>query len=490
MKKDSVNLRFKLHAMKKSCLLALLIIIIITVSCRSTIDCNSLFSLIKENYESGNFREVSLLADSIRTGCAGSEKLIRITDSLVEISERVRLDFSLDKESFRSKVDKNLENPTDSMLAEWEKKKWIEWRMIDGERMYFNRSASNLALLKMFYEDKEKQNNETAADPEMIDRLAHTKEIVSNIAGMAPVNMKITYTITVNPDAVPDGETIRCWMPYPREDHPRQRAPELLAATQENYILSPGSVTHRTIYMEREAAKGIPTTFSISYRYTSSGTWIELPSTKIKSYDRESDLYKKYTSEQLPHICFTDNIRLLADEITSPGDSPDVVVKKVYMWFKENIPWTGALEYSVIPNIPEYVFENRRGDCGMQTFLFMSLLRYKGIPVRWQSGWKVPPGYKNLHDWCEVYYEGPGWVPADVSYDLQASEDNKIKDFFASGIDSYRLIVNDGVAGALYPEKKYMRSEPYDFQRGEVEWKGGNLYFDKWDYSMQVEYLK
>ncbi len=160
------------------------------------------------------------------------------------------------------------------------------------------------------------------------------------------------------------------------------------------------------------------------------------------------------------------------------------------MWFKENIPWTGALEYSVIPNIPEYVIENRRGDCGMQTFLFMSMLRYKGIPVRWQSGWKVPPGYKNLHDWCEVYYEGPGWVPVDVSYDLQASDNMKLREFYISGIDSYRLIINDGVAGPLYPEKKFMRSEPYDFQRGEIEWKGGNLYFDKWDYSMQIEYLK
>jgi hypothetical protein len=33
-----------------------------------------------------------------------------------------------------------------------------------------------------------------------------------------------------------------------------------------------------------------------------------------------------------------------------------------------------------------------------------------------------------------------------------------------------------------------MRSEPVDFQRGEVEWRGGNLYFDKWDYHMEVSY--
>ena len=131
-----------------------------------------------------------------------------------------------------------------------------------------------------------------------------------------------------------------------------------------------------------------------------------------------------------------------------------------------------------------------KGDCGQQTFLFISMLRYKGIPARWQSGWMMPPDNENLHDWCEVYYEGTGWIPVDVSYDLQKSENALLKDFYLSGIDSYRLIVNDGVAGPLHPLKKFLRSEPNDFQRGEVEWKGGNLYFDKWDYDMKIEYIK
>lgn len=160
------------------------------------------------------------------------------------------------------------------------------------------------------------------------------------------------------------------------------------------------------------------------------------------------------------------------------------------MWFKDCIPWAGALEYSIMPDIPAYVLKNRRGDCGMQTFIFMSMLRYKGIPVRWQSGWMIPPGAETLHDWCEVYFEGLGWVPADVYCDLQNSEIKGIREYYLSGIDSYRMIVNDGVSGNLYPQKQFLRSEPYDFQRGEVEWKGGNLYFDKWDYDINIEYLK
>lgn len=41
----------------------------------------------------------------------------------------------------------------------------------------------------------------------------------------------------------------------------------------------------------------------------------------------------------------------------------------------------------------------------------------------------------------------------------------------------------------LNETKIYPRSETVDFQRGEVEWEGGNLYFDQWNYQFDVEYL-
>jgi hypothetical protein len=265
---------------------------------------------------------------------------------------------------------------------------------------------------------------------------------------------------------------------------------ELLSTSSPEYLIAPDSAIHRSIYMEAMLEKGIPARFQISYKYQSNGQYFNMSRFKPMPYDKASYIYKKYTSEEPPQIHFSENIKRLADSITGKDDDPAIIVSKIYSWFKGNIPWTGALEYSVMPDIPEYVFKNRRGDCGMQTFLFISMLRYKGVPVRWQSGWMVPPVGKNLHDWCEIYFEGIGWIPSDVSYDLQQSENSDIRHFFKTGIDSYRLIVNDGIAGTFHPPKKYLRSEPYDFQRGELEWAGGNLYFDKWDYEMKIEYLK
>ncbi|MEN8194075.1 MAG: transglutaminase domain-containing protein, partial [Bacteroidota bacterium] len=99
------------------------------------------------------------------------------------------------------------------------------------------------------------------------------------------------------------------------------------------------------------------------------------------------------------------------------------------------------------------------------------------------------PNSWNLHDWGEVYFEGIGWVPVDQSFGLNDSDDEDVHWFFLGGNDAYHFIVNNDYGQPLYPAKIFPRSETNDFQRGEVEWKGGNLYFDKWDYDFSVEYL-
>ena len=466
---------------------------VIISGCGPKPDRSVLLNNFDRNFENGKFQTAAEMADSLVRLFPDDKYLAGRTDSLLQIAERISLDFPVTEEQFINKLENYNLTFNDSLLNVWYKKKWLEWRIINGEKKYFNRSASNLMLLKLFYEDNERQILETGRDPEMISRLEHTWKVMNvsknNANPVCPVNMAITYTITVDADVLPDGEIIRCWMPWPKSNHPRQQKIELLSVSDKDFIIAPDSALHSSIYIEERSLKGIETIFRVSFSYQSSAQYANMKSLKPEPYDKESSLFKKYTSEELPQICFTDNVKSLADSLTSPDDDPAEIVKKIYLWFKGNIPWTGALEYSTMPNIPEYVYKNRRGDCGMQTFMFMSMLRYKGVPVRWQSGWKVPPDHKNLHDWCEVYYEGAGWIPADVSYDLQFTDNKALKEFYLSGIDSYRLIVNDGVAGPLYPEKQHLRSEPFDFQRGEVEWNGGNLYFDKWDYEMEIEYL-
>jgi hypothetical protein len=460
--------------------------------CGQKPDCFELFSHIEKDMDAGNLNKVIRYTHSLKMNCPPESELWHKADSLAQIAERISIDFSLDEKQVISRLNKIPGGFSPEDKAAWEKMGWLEWRVINGEKRYFNRAVSNLILLKNFHLNRAGRDTLIAKDKHIVFRKNHTEEILkaSELKSLPsiPVEMKIDYTITVQPDAVPAGEIVRCWMPWPREDNPRQQKVALITASQSDYIISPDSAVHRTIYMEARSVKNQPLVFRVSYSFQSSGQYFNLKKFNLKPYDKTSSLYKKYTSEELPQVCFTEKIKHLADSITCNETNPEEIVKKVFYWFSAKIPWAGALEYSIVPNIPEYVLLNTKGDCGMQTFLIMSILRYKGIPVRWQSGWMMPPDGENLHDWCEVYYEGAGWIPVDVSYGLQYSVNPQTREFYISGIDSYRLIVNDGTSGILYPPKKFMRSDPYDFQRGEVEWKGANLYFDKWDYDMKIEY--
>lgn len=442
----------------------------------------------------GDLSEALNLADSLkRTNIDGSVNFMK-ADSLAQIAERIAIDFCVTEDEVKSQIEKKTGSFSKEEKNIWEEKGWLEYRILDGRKMYFNRAVSNMNLLRKFYSSSEERQIGKPSDPESSFRLKHTTEVMRESSGVndpvVPVEMRIIYTITVDPDVVPEGEIIRCWLPWPRSDQPRQDRVMLLAASQADYTISPDSAIHSTVYMEKPVQKGMPAVFQITYSYRSKGQYFNPEAIKSLAYEKSSEIFRKYTAEELPQINLSSAVRHLADSIAGNEKDPRAVVRKIYLWFKENIPWAGALEYSIMPDIPEYVLKNKRGDCGMQTFLFMSMLRSQGIPVRWQSGWMVPPDAENLHDWCEVYYEGTGWVPADISYDLQPSEKPEEKEFYKTGIDAYRLIVNAGVSGRLYPEKKYFRSEPFDFQRGEVEWKGGNIYFDKWNYDMKIEYLK
>lgn len=186
-------------------------------------------------------------------------------------------------------------------------------------------------------------------------------------------------------------------------------------------------------------------------------------------------------------MVFTPRLRQLADSLTAGTTNPVIKAQRIFQWVDANFPWASAREYSTIENIPEYVLENHHGDCGQVTLLFLTLCRICGIPAHFESGFMLHPSDENLHDWGEIYFEGIGWVPVDMSFGIPtyAKNDNE-KWFFLGGIDSWRMVVNSDFGEQLFPVKTYPRSETVDFQRGEVEWEGGNLYFDKWNWDLDV----
>jgi hypothetical protein len=462
-------------------------ILILVQGCTQKTD---FFPEIKEQFRQGNFTEAEkLIAGFKRSGI--SDSLVFEIEILEAKMERIRIDFSKSEAEIKSELAPFFPNLTDEQLRLWESDKSLEMRFIDGQRRYFKRAVRN--LFRINPEAKNVWEEKWGSEPDSLDLfcLQHTEKLVQQVeTGLNllenPAKFRIDFTITLKPDAVPAGETVKCWMPFPRESEPRQKNVQLVSVNDENFKIAGNQNLQRSLYSEKIAVAGEPLIFGYSATFEIAPQYKKIEGTNLNPYDINSVLYRQFTAERPPHIVFSDEITTLADSLTSGLKNPYEKAKAIFYWIDENIPWASALEYSIMECIPEYVLQNRHGDCGMKTLLFMSMARSLGIPCKWQSGWMLHPGEINLHDWCEVYYEGIGWVPVDQSFGLQNSEIQEIKEFYLSGIDEYRLIINDDFGISFDPPKKFYRSEPIDFQRGELEWKGGNLYFDQWDYHLEV----
>jgi hypothetical protein len=207
----------------------------------------------------------------------------------------------------------------------------------------------------------------------------------------------------------------------------------------------------------------------------------------VKSYDTNSGLYREFTAERPPHIVFSPEVKKLTLEIVGDETNPLEKARRIFRWISGNIPWCAEMEYSIIPNLSAKGLAARRGDCGVQGISFITLCRAAGVPARWQSGWQTKPDDWNMHDWSEIYIEPWGWLPVDASYGVREHADPRVRDFYCGNMDGYRLIVNLDYARPLQPPKTSFRSEPNDFQRGEIEIDGHNLYFNEWEYKFQVE---
>lgn len=448
---------------------------------------------INQLVQSGEFSSASKMIDEkLQSGNLNSDEIFELQFEKERL-DRIKKDFNKTADDILNFVKRYYPNATEKDLEKWEQDGTLEYKIIDGKKWYFSRAASNLFRInkeakkqKEFVDGYQKDRLDAFLEsylPKVLDESANAQEYL-----VKPVTFKLNYTITVKPNVVPDGEIIKCWLPFPREGHLRQTEIKLLSTNADEYVIADNKNPQRTIYMQQAAQKDIPTVFNIQLEVKNYNEVNFIEPNLIKPYDKNSELYKTFTAERPPHIVFTDKIKSLSKEIVGDEKNPYLIAKKIFTWISENIPWAGAREYSTIENISDYCITNKHGDCGIKTLLFMTLCRYNGIPIKWQSGWMLHPGEVNLHDWSEVYFEGYGWVPADQSFGLTDSQDEDVKYYFLGSTDPYHLIVNDDYSSILFPEKTFPRSETVDFQRGELEWRGGNIYFDKWNYDMVVQY--
>ncbi len=403
-----------------------------------------------------------------------------------ERMRRIRLDFTLDEAALKAQLRQKIPDLADAEFARWKAHGLFEQLSIDGRPLYFKRAVSN--LFRLSTEALARRSEQTPLrDGPMEAANAHHQEILAGASpgherGLASRKLKVTQSLSVHADAVPSGEWVRAWIPYPRAIPGQQDNIRFIESTPGKQVIAPESALQRTVYLERKAEAGKPTEFSISYELTVSAQSHAIDADRVIAAKITPEL-APYLAERPPHIVFNEALRLFSRQIVGAEKNPWRIAQKLYAAVDE-IPWAGAREYSTISNISDYALHAGHADCGQQTLLLMALLRLNGIPARWQSGMVYADGndYWNLHDWGQLYIAPYGWIPMDVTTGRLHSEDPRIAGFYLGGLDAYRIAFNDDYGRDFLPAKTFLRSETVDLQRGETEWSGGNLYFDQWDY--------
>lgn len=412
-----------------------------------------------------------------------------------ERMRRIRLDFTLDADAAKNKMRKQVPDLTDAEFARWDQQGLLEHQVIDGRTFYFKRAPGNLFLLSKEAAARRAHPAPSNDDPmETLNdhhRDARREALATHRSSVTPNHVRVTETVTVNADAVPAGETIRAWLPFPRELPGQQEGVRLVDSQPAGAQVAPASTMQRTAYLEKAAVAGKPTTFAVTYELTIDAQYHDIDASKVVPAKITPEL-APFVAERAPHIVFTDDLRAFSRKAVGNETNPYRVAQKLFAAV-DQIPWAGAREYSTISNLSDYTLHAGHGDCGEQTMLLIALLRLNGIPARWQSGFIFSDGkYNNIHDWGQLYLAPYGWVPMDVTFGQlhpAPGDDPALQWFYLGGLDAYRIAFNSDFSQPLAPAKQFFRSETVDSQRGELEWRGGNLYFDQWDYDFTWQLL-
>ncbi|MBD7988293.1 transglutaminase domain-containing protein [Luteimonas sp. Sa2BVA3] len=409
-----------------------------------------------------------------------------------ERMRRILLDFRLDEAGAKARLRRDIPDLTDAEFARWDAEGLIEARVIDGQRRWFSRGPSNLFRLS---EEARKRRATPLVFYDSPLEVAHPQHarvreaaLASGESAVAPQRVRVTQSLTVKPDAVPAGETVRAWLPFPRAIAGQQEHIALQSTVPAAHRLAPESAMQRTVYMEAPAVAGEPTAFSVTYELTVHAQYHRIDPERVVPAEITPEL-APFVAERAPHVVFNDAMRLESARIVGDETNPYRIAQKLFAAV-DRIPWAGAREYSTITNIGQHALEQGHADCGQQTLLLITLLRMNGIPARWQSGWIFSDGeYNNMHDWGWMYLAPYGWVPMDVTFGRLPGAAPELQDFYLGGLDAWRIAFNDDWSREFVPAKRHPRSETVDLQRGEAEWDGGNLYFDQWNYDFEWQLL-
>lgn len=359
-------------------------------------------------------------------------------------------------------------------LAELRKKNLVDWMFVEGRLCYIDSFFSN--LIKICPEIAARQSAPRTLNPGEVSEAELRDQIIAKMKreGKVSCRLKLRSGVTL-------GETMQkdcnfhIYLPFPLEKLQISDV-NLVSCNPAYSFLAPADAHQRTVYFEGTAQE--VSNCTIEYELTNTMYYVHPDPEKVVPEQPDFCL-----EEQLPHIAFTPYLRALTGEIVGEEKNPLNKARKIYDFITTKVNYSYMRSYLSLPVIPEYCASRLRGDCGVQALTFITMCRIAGVPAQWQSGLYAHQGESGSHDWAMFYVAPYGWMYTDCSFGGSAWRAGAYDrwDFYFCNLDPYRVCLTDRFQTDFDPPMAYLRADPYDNQRGEVETDCGPVERNSWD---------
>ena len=202
-----------------------------------------------------------------------------------DLAQRLATEFRATREDVKEYIQKYVPDVTDEQIDKWTASGELEAMQIGKRTMYFTAAARNLfrinpelAAIKAAADSKDEdlsKSGTSLSGHEAIDAVTIPeikRQVLENLADgkenpyfALPKRMKVTFTLTVHANTLRPGQTLRCWLPLPRKDVPRQSDVKFIEAgangvayPSEKLTFSSPSNPHASVYLEAKTARNKP----------------------------------------------------------------------------------------------------------------------------------------------------------------------------------------------------------------------------------------
>jgi transglutaminase-like putative cysteine protease len=278
-----------------------------------------------------------------------------------------------------------------------------------------------------------------------------------------PQTYRVVRTVTIQNDTA-GVDLLRIWMPAVIEwDSQRSVVTENVEPPSNNMWKDP-QFGSRILFWEiaGKPAAGSSLTITDQFNYTCYDVNYTIEPEQITTYDRSNPEYLLYIHPEKYLEADDPNLTKTAKEIMGNKTNPYDIARNIYRWVIDHMSYRNLTGLSGA----KFAFENRYGNCGDYSALFVTLCRSSSIPARPVVGRWATSAKDDWHVWAEFYLPGYGWVPVDP-----AAEGLWGGNYFGH-IDNKRLIFNKQYNIVLHPSPYLYPSEQSILQLWFWEYEG------------------